>query len=616
MSEVQSQSSKQHPPSSGVLGGSKNSSSHAELAQFRTALVSFLAAGIGVLAGLIAYLLYNLIGLFTNIAFYGRFAFSFGSARFNHLGLWVIPIPVIGGLIVGIMAKYGTPKIKGHGIPEAMEAVLVNRSRIQPRVAILKPLSAAIAIGTGGPFGAEGPIIQTGGAVGSLVGQALHTTAAERKALLACGAAAGMSATFNTPIAGVILAIELLLFEFKARSFIPLVIASTLATAVHMQLLGAGPMFRVTAMDFGIPRALPFYLLLGVVCGLAAVGFSKLLYWTEDQFEKLPIDELWWPAIGALALGVIGYFVPRVLGVGYDTIGDILNASLAWKLLLVVMLAKAIALVISLGSGTSGGLLAPMFMSSAALGGVFAMGIDRIFPGANLSPGAFALVAMGAVFGAASRATFSFIIFAFEITRDYNAVLPLMLVSVIADGIAMLLMPRASIMTEKLARRGLHIHQEYEADILQQMRVAETMDKDVAEVSADMRIGELADRIARRDPAVSGHQGILVMDAAGTLAGLITRGDLLRALDQDPSGATTVLDAASKNLVVTYPDELLHDASAKMLRNNIGRLPVVDRDDPRRVVGYLGRKGILAARSRRLEEENVREPGWVGRFSA
>jgi chloride channel protein, CIC family len=263
-----------------------------EPARFRMVLVSFLAAGIGLVAGSVAFLLYKLIGLFTNIAFYGRFAADFSSARFNHLGWWVIPIPVIGGLVVGLMAKYGTPKIKGHGIPEAMEAVLINRSRIQPRVAILKPISAAIAIGTGGPFGAEGPIIQTGGAVGSLVGQIFHTTAAERKVLLASGAAAGMSATFNTPIAGVILAIELLLFEFKSRSFIPLVIASTLATAVHMQLLGAGPMFVVTAMDFGLPRALPFYLLLGVICGLAAVGFTRLLYWTEDQFEKLPIDDL------------------------------------------------------------------------------------------------------------------------------------------------------------------------------------------------------------------------------------------------------------------------------------------------------------------------------------
>ena len=599
------------PATIGATGAQVGDVRMAEPAQFRMVLMSFLAGGVGLLAGLIAYILYKLIGLFTNIFFYHRFVAEFISARHNQLGLWVIPIPVIGGIIVGFMAKYGTSKIKGHGIPEAMEAVLINRSRIEPRVAILKPLSAAIAIGTGGPFGAEGPIIQTGGAFGSLVGQAVHTTASERKVLLACGAAAGMSATFNTPIAGVILAIELLLFEFKARSFIPLVIASTLATAVHMQLLGAGPMFKVVPMDFGIPRALPFYLVLGLACGLAAVGFTKLLYWTEDQFEKLPVDELWWPAIGALGLGIIGYFVPRVLGVGYDTIGDILNANLAWKLLVVVMIAKAVALVISLGSGTSGGLLAPMFMSSAAMGGIFAMFVDRLFPAANLSAGAFALVAMGAVFGAASRATFTFIIFAFEITRDYNSVLPLMLVSVIADGIAMLLMPRASIMTEKLARRGLHIHQDYEADVLQQMMVAETMDRDVPTLPVDMKVSELSDRIARRDPAVSRHQGMFIVDAKGKLAGVITRGDVLRALETDKTGSISVLDAGSRNVVVTYPNELLHDALAKMLRNNIGRLPVVDRKDPQRVVGYLGRPGIMAARLRRLDEEHVREPGWI-----
>jgi len=603
-----------HPLTIGATGAQVADVRIGEPAQFRMVLVSFLAAGIGLLAGLIAFLLYKLIGLFTNIAFYHRFSTDFISARHTQLGLWVILIPAVGGIIVAFMAKYGTPKIKGHGIPEAMEAVLVNRSRIQPRVAILKPISAAIAIGTGGPFGAEGPIIQTGGAVGSLVGQLFHTTASERKVLLACGAAAGMSATFNTPIAGVILAIELLLFEFKARSFIPLVIASTLATAVHIQMLGAGPMFKVTAMDFGIPHALPFYLILGVVCGFAAVGFSKLLYWTEDQFEKLPVDELWWPAIGALGLGIIGYFVPRVLGVGYDTIGDILNANLAWKLLLVVMIAKAVALVISLGSGTSGGLLAPMFMSSAALGGVFALGMDRIFPAANLSAGAFALVAMGAVFGAASRATFAFIIFAFEITRDYNSVLPLMLVCVIADGVAMLLMPKASIMTEKLARRGLHIHQDYEADVMHQMRVSETMDQEVPRLAPDMTVSELADRIARRDPAVCKHQGMFILDPEGKLVGVITRGDVLRALDKDPSGAMSVVDAGKRDVIVTYPNESLHEAAAKMLRNNIGRLPVVESGNSGRVVGYLGRPGIMAARLRRLDEEHVREPGWIKHF--
>jgi len=580
-------------------------------AQFRLALVSFLAGGIGLVAGGIAWILYKLIGLFTNLFFFHRVETAFVSPRMSHLGAWVIFIPVIGGLIVGFMAKYGSSKIKGHGIPEAMEAVMFNRSRIQPRVAILKPLSAAIAIGTGGPFGAEGPIIQTGGAVGSLIGQVFHTTASERKVLLACGAAAGMSATFNTPIAGVILAIELLLFEFKSRSFIPLVIASTLATAVHMQTLGTGPMFTVAQVDFAIPRALPFYLVLGVICGLAAVGFSKLLYWVEDLFDKLPVDELWWPAIGALGLGIIGYFVPRVLGVGYDTISDILNGQLALKLLLVVMIAKAIALVISLGSGTSGGLLAPMFMSSAALGGVFALAINRLFPSANLAAGAFALVAMGAVFGAASRAAFAFIIFAFEITHDYNAVLPLMLVTVIADGIAMLFMPKSSIMTEKLARRGLRIHQDYETDILQQVAVAETMDRDVPTISAKMRIAELAERIAKHDPDVSRHQGLFIVDDEGKLAGLITRGDVLRALDQDSEGLLTVLEAGSKDLVVAFPDEMISEASDKMLRNEIGRLPVVERGDPGKLVGYLGRNGVMAARLRRLNEEHVREPGWM-----
>jgi chloride channel protein, CIC family len=584
----------------------------AQPAQFRIVLVSFLAAAIGLVAGVVAYALYKLIGLLTNVFFFHRWSTTFTSVGSHHLGAWVILVPVIGGLVVGVMAKYGTPKIKGHGIPEAMEAVLTNRSRIEAKVAILKPISAAIAIGTGGPFGAEGPIIQTGGAIGSLVGQALHTTVVERKVLLACGAAAGMSATFNTPIAGVILAIELLLFEFKSRSFIPLVIASTLATAVHMQMLGRGPMFQVSPMDFGVPHALPFYLILGAVCGLAAVALSKSLYWVEDLFEKLPVDEMWWPAIGALGLGVIGFVVPRVFGVGYDTIGDILNGSLAWKLLLILMFAKAAALVISLGSGTSGGLLAPTFLWSAAMGGLFAMIGNHVFPAAHLSPGAFALVAMGAVFGAASRATFSFIIFAFEITRDYNAVLPLMLVAVIADGIAMLFMPHTSIMTEKLARRGLRVHQDYEADALTQSTVSETMEKYPPVIAASTKLGELAERIARHDPAVARHEALLILDDAGKLEGIITRGDVLRALARDSTGAMTVLEAGSTHLVVAYPDELVSEAASKLLRFDIGRLPVVERADKRKVLGYMGRAAILSARLRRFQDEHIRETGWIG----
>src|ERR1700732_4779470 len=276
----------------------------AEPAQFRMVLISLLSAGIGLIAGLIAYLLYNLIGLFTNIVFYHRFVFAFNSARNNHLGAWVIVIPVIGGIIVGFMAKYGSPKIKGHGIPEAMEAVLTSKSRIEAKVGILKPISAAIGIGTGGPVGAEGPIIQTGGAFGSLIGQIVSSTASERKVLLACGAGAGMAATFNTPIAGVILAIELLLFEFRSRSFIPLVIACTLATSVRSVLLGQRSMFTMGNVNFDALHGLPYYVVLGLLCGVVAIGFTKILYWVEDQFERLPFDDLWHPAVGALGLGI------------------------------------------------------------------------------------------------------------------------------------------------------------------------------------------------------------------------------------------------------------------------------------------------------------------------
>jgi CBS domain-containing protein len=334
----------------------------------------------------------------------------------------------------------------------------------------------------------------------------------------------------------------------------------------------------------------------------------------EDQFEKLPVDELWWPAIGALGLGIIGYFVPRVLGVGYDTISDILNGQLALKLLIIVMLAKSVALVISLGSGTSGGLLAPMFMSSAAMGGAFALAVNHFWPAANLSPAAFALVAMGAVFGAASRATFAFIIFAFEITRDYNAVLPLMLVSVLADGVAMWLTPRSSIMTEKLARRGLRIHQDYEADVLQVLSVSEVMDKNPPLIPANTIVSDLADRIARRDPAVVRHEGLFLVDPDGKLQGIITRGDILRSIETADGAALPAIEAGSKDLIVSYPDESLSDAAAKMLAGNVGRLPVVDRADPAKILGYLGRHAIMAARLRRFEEEHVRERGWIRGF--
>lgn len=584
-----------------------------DAAGFRLEFISLLAAGIGLLAGFVAFLLYNLIGLLTNLAFYQQFSFHFRSPQAHHLGAWVILLPVAGGLIVGFMAKYGSPKIKGHGIPEAMEAVLTSQSRIHAKVAILKPISAAIAIGTGGPFGAEGPIIQTGGAFGSLVGQFISTTAAERKVLLACGAGAGMAATFNTPLAGVVLAIELLLLEFRSRSFIPLVISATLATSVRFLLLGSGAMFHFSSVDFGIPAGLPYYVVLGGLCGFAAVGLTKFLYWMEDQFDRLPVNELWHPAIGAVAFGVIGFFVPRVLGVGYDTISDILNNQLTLYVLILVLVFKCLAMVIALGSGTSGGLLAPTFMSSAALGGAYAVIVNQIFPSAHLAPGAYALVAMGAVFGAASRSTFAFIVFAFEITRDYNSVLPLMLVCVIADIIAIRFLPN-SIMTEKLARRGLNTHQDFEANVMKQVKVSEVMFSDVPTISPQMKVSEAADRIASGDPELARHHALPIVTENGQLAGMVTQSDLLAMLDVEGGRDKTVLEAGTRALVVCYPDENVFEALTRMLRNNIGRLPVVSREDTHHLIGYVSRSSVMSAWGRHLDDESVREHGWLKQY--
>lgn len=585
---------------------------------YRLGFISALAAILGALAGFVAFALYHLIGFFTNVAFYGRASFQFlspGVDQVHRLGPWVIAIPVAGALAVGFMVKYGSRKIEGHGIPEAMEAVLTAKSRIEPKVAILKPLSAAIAIGTGGPFGAEGPIIQTGGAIGSLLGQLLSMTAAERRVLLACGAGAGMAATFSTPISGVVLAIELLLLEFRSRSFIPLVLATVMATGVRFWLVGRQPLFTFAhPAAFGFPQNVPWYMLLGLLCGAAAVYFTRFLYWAEDAFERLPVDDLWHPAIGALGLGIIGYFVPLVFGVGYSTIGGILNNQFPLKMLLLLLAAKALALVVSLSSGTSGGLLAPMFLSSAAMGGAFAMGVNWLVPGAHLDPGAFALVAMGAVFGASARATFAFIVFAFEITREYDAILPLMLVAVIADAIAIRFL-RHSIMTEKLARRGLQPELEYEANVLKHVRVSEVMQREVAAVPPDISVRELAERF-RSDPAYAARRGLPVVAAGETLVGLVTQGDVLRALQSDPEGQVTVGELAGGAPIVAYEDESVFDALARMLDNNVGRLPVVARGDSPHLIGILGRRDILTAWNRQMHDERLREHGWMSRWFA
>ncbi len=578
---------------------------------FRLGFISLLAAFVGVVSGIVAYLLYNLIGFFTNLAFYHVWSFHFRSAAENRLGPWVIVVPVIGGLAIGFMAKYGSPKIRGHGIPEAMEAVLTSRSRIEAKVAILKPISAAVAIGTGGPFGAEGPIIQTGGAFGSLIGQIVSTTAAERKVLLACGAGAGLAAMFNAPITGALLAIELLLFEFQARSFIPLMIANALAIAVRLRLFGDETMFRVGTFDYNVIHQIHYYVILGIICGFAAVGFAAALKRLEDFFDHLEkIPALLHPAIGALGLGVVGYFFPRVFGPGYETIGDVLNVRFALTAVLLLLVFKAFVVLLSLGSGTSGGTLAPMFMISAAIGSSYAMIVNYFVPGAHLSVGAYAVAAMGALLCACARATFTFMVCAIETTHDFHAVVPVILVCVIADAIAVRFMPY-SIMTEKLARMGLGLRQEYEANPLKQLRVADVMICDIATVDPGESVRNLADRFATGDLQASRHQALPIVDREGRLQGLVTQGDLLRALQADPSGRMNVLDAGARSLIVTYPDERVFDALTKMLENNIGRLPVVDRENQQNLVGYMNRASVMGSWRGHLQEESVRELGWL-----
>jgi len=585
-----------------------------EPAGYRLPLMSLLAAAIGVLTAFIAYALYSLIGLFTNIAYYHEWSFHFRSPRHSTLGWWMILVPVVGGVLIGLMAKYGSEKIRGHGIPEAMEAVLTSRSRIEAKVAFLKPLSAAIGIGTGGPFGAEGPIIQTGGAFGSLIGQFISTTATERKVLLACGGGAGLAATFNAPITGVLLALELLLFEFRTRSFIPVVIACTMAVGIRRLLFGGGAMFEIGTVDYNFLPGLPYYIALGLLCGFAAVAFTRILEKLEEFFDHLKIvPNFLHPALGALGLGIVGFCFPRVLGSGYDTIEDILNNHLLLSVVLLVLFLKAFVVLLSLGSGTSGGTLAPMFMISAAIGSSFALVVDRVFPRAHLSPEAFAVAAMGALLGASSRATFTFMFCAFETTRDFHAVLPVLLVCVLADAVAYTLLPN-SIMTQKFVKRGMPVPGESETEVLKAVRVSELMRKDVNPIAQGMTVAELAQRMSRGEPAYNLTQGLPIVSPEGQLVGVVTQGDLLRALEQDPQGAMKVLEAGSHPPIVAYADELAHDAMVRMLQHDIGRLPVVRRDNPQQMVGYFNRASLLGAWTRQMEEEGIREHGWIRKW--
>ncbi|HZR24354.1 MAG TPA: chloride channel protein, partial [Vicinamibacterales bacterium] len=413
--------------------------------------ISALAIVIGIFAAYVAAALMKLIGFFTNLFFFQRVDTALVSPAGHHLGPLVIVVPVIGAVIIGVMARFGSDKIRGHGIPEAIEAILMNGSRVEPKVALLKPISAAISIGSGGPFGAEGPIIMTGGAFGSLIAQFFHLTSSERKTLLVSGAAAGMSATFAAPVASVILGVELLLFEWKPRSVIPVALASVTAGALRQHILGLGPVFPVpTHGPTTTVSGLAACLLVGLLGGVASAILTESVYAAEDNFARLPMHWMWWPALGGLAIGIGGYIFPQALGVGYDVIGQLLQGDAPMRILLGVLLVKSTIWAVSLGSGTSGGVLAPLLMVGGALGGLEA----HVLPSAG--PGFWALVSMGAVLGGTMRAPLTAVVFALELTHDINMLLPLLLAVTMSYGFTVLLLKR-SILTEKISRRGYHL---------------------------------------------------------------------------------------------------------------------------------------------------------------
>jgi chloride channel protein, CIC family len=517
--------------------------------------ISLLAIIVGFVASLVAWLLLKLIGFFTNIFYFGRVDTALTSPAGKHLGVWSIAIPVIGSLIIGVMARYGSEKIRGHGIPEAIESILMNGSRVSPRLAVLKPVSAAISIGSGGPFGAEGPIIMTGGAFGSLIAQFFHLTSTERKTLLVAGAAAGMSAVFATPLAAVLLAVELLLFEWKPRSVIPVALASITADVARRHILGLGPLFPVPAHPFAIGvEGIWGCLVVGALAGVLSALMTQGVYAAEDLFHKLPIHWMWWPAIGGVFVGIGGLIFPQALGVGYDVIGILLKGDVALHIILGVLLVKASIWIISLGSGTSGGVVAPVLMTGAALGGLESLFLP------HYGPGFWELASMGATLAGTMACPFTGVVFAIELTHDLNMLLPLLVTCFLSYSLVVLALKR-SILTEKISRRGRHLSREYALDPLEMLFVREVMQPETK-----------------------------ALPNLGINAGL------------DEQNTSTM----------AYADEPLRAVVYRMVETGLTRMPVISSKDGNRIIGTVSLDDLLQARTRSLQEEKARERvlGW------
>jgi CIC family chloride channel protein len=542
----------------------------------------------------VAKLLVWLINFVTNISFYGSFAIAFHSPSGNHLGWWVIFIPAIGGILVGLMALYGSTAIRGHGIPEAMEQILTNQSRIKPSVTFLKPISSAIAIGTGGPFGAEGPIIATGGALGSTVGQIFKITSNERKVLLAAGATAGMAAIFGTPIAAVFLAIELLLFEFSPKTILPVALACITGAAGHHVLFEAGPVFPMPALATPSNIALAIYSFMGLIVGFLSLGLTKIVYLVEDNFEKLPIHWMWWPAAGGLAVGVIGYFAPRTLGVGYDNIIDVLSGTLALAVVLRLCVFKFLSWAIALGSGTSGGTLAPLLTIGGAAGAIIGAAIIRLFPEAGITIPMAALIGMSAMFAGASRAYLTSIIFALEATMQSHALLPLLGACTASYLVSFFLMEN-TIMTEKIARRGVFTPDSYEADLLSKLTVGQVVGADGMVLSSDNLVKEVRDWLKIND-AHSGY--FVVVNDQGEYIGMANRHDIFKHGLSPDAHLTDIVKDLKVYVLNTDP---LRKAVELMARKEVEVLPVISAP-ANQVTGIISYRDILSCYNEQVKE--------------
>ena len=578
------------------------------IASPRIIFISLIAIVVGALSAVVALVLLRLIGLFTNLFFFQRWGTALVSPAGNHLGIFVILVPVIGALIIGLMARYGSERIRGHGIPEAIEAILINGSRVEPKVAVLKPISSAISIGSGGPFGAEGPIIMTGGAFGSMIAQFFHLTSAERKTLLVAGAAGGMSATFASPVAAILLAVELLLFEWKPRSVIPVALASATAAALRRYLIGMGPIFPTPPLPSYIgPAALVSCILVGLLAGVLSALLTAMVYAAEDAFHRLPIHWMWWPAIGGLVIGIGGLVFPQALGVGYDTIGSLLQGSVPARIIIGVLVVKSLIWSISLGSGTSGGVLAPLLMMGAALGGLEALFLPSI------GPGFWPLVSMAAILGGAIRVPLTAIVFALELTHDVNVLLLLLIAVSISYGFTVLLLKR-SILTEKIARRGFHLTREYSTDPLEIIFVREVARTNIVALPAGLMRAQAADHLVKAPGDRRRQRLYPVVDTEQRLVGVVRRGDLLD-WSQAPGAAYSgsLVTEIQQPAVVAYDDEPVRAVVYRMAETGLTRFPVVARGS-QKLLGMIALSDLLEARTRTLDAERRRERVLVPRL--